>query len=131
MKVLLIGIASTAVFRARTIAIAKGRVKPKAGEPKIWFSSAQSIGKLIDDNWSLLQETRRRPPRAQVALRVNLGRSRVQAAHQIGPVQQSSRSRSDQDNRGNLGTHTRVEGLRLKFGFDIALLNSLQFGLIQ
>jgi hypothetical protein len=47
-------------FRARTIAIAKGRAKLAPGEPKIWFSSAQSIGKLINDNWPLLQEIRRR-----------------------------------------------------------------------
>ncbi len=75
MKVLRIGIASTAVFRARTIAIAKGRVKPKADEPKIWFSSAQSIGKLIDDNWSLLQEIRRRPPPSLTELAERTGRS--------------------------------------------------------
>ena len=63
MKVLRIGIASTDAFKARTIAIAKG-IRPKPGEPKIWFSSAQSIGKLIDQNWPLLQETRRHPPQS-------------------------------------------------------------------
>ena len=75
MRVLRIGIASTDVFRARTIAIARGRAKPKAGEPKIWFSSAQSVGKLIDDNWPLLQEIRRRPPRSMTELAERTGRS--------------------------------------------------------
>jgi predicted transcriptional regulator len=51
MKVLRIGIASTGVFKARTIAVAKGHAKLKVGEPKVWFNSAQSVGKLIDDNW--------------------------------------------------------------------------------
>jgi predicted transcriptional regulator len=50
MKILRIGIASIDAFKARTIAIAKGRAKPAPGEPKIWFNSAQSVGKLIDDN---------------------------------------------------------------------------------
>ena len=68
MKVLRIGIASTDHFKARTIAIARGRLKVKAGEPKIWFSSAQSIGKLLDENWSLLQEIRRRPPASMTEL---------------------------------------------------------------
>ena len=75
MKILRIGITSIDLFKARTIAIAKGRAKPKAGEPKIWFSSAQSVGKLIDDNWPLLQEIRRRPPRSMTELAERTGRS--------------------------------------------------------
>ena|SRR5947209_1771705 len=75
MKALRIGIASVDAFRARTIAIAKGRAKPRSGEPKIWFSSAQSVGKLIDDNWPLLQEIRRHPPRSMTELAERTGRS--------------------------------------------------------
>src|SRR3984893_9855645 len=74
MKVLRIGIASTDAFRARTMAIAQG-ARPKQGEPKIWFSSAQSIGKLIDENWPLLQEIRRHPPRSMTELAGRTGRS--------------------------------------------------------
>jgi predicted transcriptional regulator len=75
MKVLRIGIASMDAFKARTVMIAKSRAKPKPGEPKIWFSSAQSVGKLIDDNWPLLQEIRRRPPRSMTELAERTGRS--------------------------------------------------------
>ena len=75
MKVLRIGIASTDDFKARTIAIAKGRVKARPGEPKIWFNSAQSLGKLIDENWALLQEIRRRPPQSMTELAERTGRS--------------------------------------------------------
>ena len=74
MKVLRIGIASMETFKARTFAVAK-RAKPKQGESKIWFSSAQSIGKLIDENWPLLQEIRRRPPRSITELADRTGRS--------------------------------------------------------
>ncbi len=75
MKILRIGIASTDDFKARTIAIVQGRVKPRAGEPKIWFNSAQSLGKLIDENWPLLREIRRRPPRSMTELAARTGRS--------------------------------------------------------
>jgi predicted transcriptional regulator len=75
MKVLRIGIASVAEFKARTIAIAQGRQKARAGEPKLWFSSAQSVGKLIDRNWALLQEIRRNPPRSMTELATRTGRS--------------------------------------------------------
>jgi len=75
MKVLRIGVASVDEFKARTIAIVQGRRKVKAGEPKLWFSSAQSIGKLIDQNWALLQEIRRHPPRSMTELALRTGRS--------------------------------------------------------
>lgn len=75
MKVLRLGISSVDVFKARTIAIAQGHRTVKAGEPKLWFSSAQSIGKLIDQNWTLLQQIRRRPPRSMTELAVRTGRS--------------------------------------------------------
>jgi len=75
MKVLRIGIASADDFKARTIAIAEGRVRASAGEPKFWFNSAQSLGKLIDENWPLLQEIRRRPPPSMSELAGRTGRS--------------------------------------------------------
>src|ERR1700738_509189 len=75
MKVLRIGVASVDEFKARTIAVVKGQRKVRAGEPKLWFSSAQSIGKLIDQNWPLLQEIRRRPPRSMTELAARTGRS--------------------------------------------------------
>ena len=74
MKVLWIGITSLGTFRVRTIAIAKG-ARPRPGEPKLWFSSAQSVGKLIDENWPLLQEIRRHPPRSMTDLANRTGRS--------------------------------------------------------
>jgi predicted transcriptional regulator len=75
MKVLRIGIASVDDFKARTIAVVKGERKVRAGEPKLWFSSAQSIGKLIDQNWPLLQEIRRGPPKSMTELAARTGRS--------------------------------------------------------
>jgi predicted transcriptional regulator len=75
MKVLRIGIAATDDFKARTIAIAKGRVKVRSGDPKIWFNSTQGLGKLIDENWALLQEIRRRPPQSMTELAARTGRS--------------------------------------------------------
>jgi predicted transcriptional regulator len=75
MKVLRIGISSADEFKARTVAIVQGRRKVTPGEPKLWFSSAQSIGKLIDQNWALLQEIRRRPPQSMTELAARTGRS--------------------------------------------------------
>src|ERR1700733_1024490 len=47
MTTLKIGIATLEQYRDRTIAIAKGKQKPRRGEPKIWFTSLESFVKLL------------------------------------------------------------------------------------
>src|ERR1035438_1371130 len=42
MRTLRVGIASYEQMKARTVAIARGEYKPAAGEPKVWFTSAES-----------------------------------------------------------------------------------------
>jgi predicted transcriptional regulator len=34
-------------MKARTIAIAQGELKPRIGEPKVWFTSTESFAKVI------------------------------------------------------------------------------------
>lgn len=62
-KVLTIGIMSGEEFRARTIAIAKGKYTPKRGEPKIWFESLQSMAQVLsEDNQRLLEVISEKKP---------------------------------------------------------------------
>ncbi len=43
-------------IRDRMVAIAKGEYKPKANEPKIWFSSMKSLAEVLsDENRALLK----------------------------------------------------------------------------
>jgi predicted transcriptional regulator len=49
MRTLRVGIASYEQMKARTIAIARGKYKPSAGEPKIWFTSAESFARVLSD----------------------------------------------------------------------------------
>ena len=37
------------MFRAAYFAIAKGELKPKAGDPKVWFTSPESFAKLLSN----------------------------------------------------------------------------------
>lgn len=51
-----IGIMSQQAIRERTLAIARGDYKPKADEPKIWFTSLRSLAEVLsDDNQTLLR----------------------------------------------------------------------------
>jgi predicted transcriptional regulator len=49
MRTLRVGIASYEQMKARTLAIARGEYKPVPGEPKVWFTSAESFARVLSD----------------------------------------------------------------------------------
>ena len=49
MTKLKVGIASYGAFKARSMAIARGELKPSPGEPKVWFTSIESFAKVLSD----------------------------------------------------------------------------------
>ena len=49
MTTLKIGIAPYDEMKARTMAIARGELKPKRGEPKVWFTSMESFARILSD----------------------------------------------------------------------------------
>ena len=56
MKTLRVGIASYEEMKARSLAIARGRYKPSAAEPKVWFASAESFALILSSrNRALLR----------------------------------------------------------------------------
>jgi predicted transcriptional regulator len=59
-KVLRIGIASRAQMKARTIAVARGAHKRAPGEPKVWFTSMESLAQVLSTKNTLLLELIRR-----------------------------------------------------------------------
>jgi predicted transcriptional regulator len=55
-KTLRIGIANYEEMKARTIGIAKGKIKPGKDEPKVWFLSIESVAKVLSEkNRALLE----------------------------------------------------------------------------
>lgn len=60
MKLIKIGIAPQYQIRKRLLAIAKGDLKPKPSDPKIWFTSSQSLTQALrDPNHPLFDEFHR------------------------------------------------------------------------
>jgi len=75
MKTIVIGVMSQETIRARAIAIAKGEYKPKAGEPKIWFTSMRSVAEVLSDsNLALLKVIQETAPRSMAELAQLTGR---------------------------------------------------------
>lgn len=74
-RVVAIGIMSQDKIRARVLAIAKGKYKPKGGEPKIWFTSMRSLAEVLsDENRALLRVIRESKPTSLAALAEMTGR---------------------------------------------------------
>lgn len=63
MTIIKIGIASQEQIRARILAVAKGQLKPKSSDPKVWFTSMSSLSQVLsDDNLALLKVIRQMKP---------------------------------------------------------------------
>jgi predicted transcriptional regulator len=64
-KTLTIGIASYDDMKARTLRIARGELKPKSTDPKVWFPSLESLAKVLSEsNRELLGMIEERKPRS-------------------------------------------------------------------
>jgi predicted transcriptional regulator len=75
-KNLKVGIASLADYKARTLAIARGEIKPANGEPKVWFQSIESFAKVLSErNRALLATIAEIQPRSVNELAARTGRA--------------------------------------------------------
>lgn len=75
MKTIVIGIMPQEKIRKRVLAIARGEYRPKASEPKIWFTSMKSLAEVLsDDNRALLRVITETKPESISALAEATGR---------------------------------------------------------
>ena len=75
MKPLSIGIMPQEQIRKRMLAIAKGEHKPKATEPRIWFTSMRSLAEVLsEENRALLKVIREQNPDSVAVLARLTGR---------------------------------------------------------
>ncbi len=76
-KTIKIGIISRENYKNRTIAIARGKYKPKRGEPKVWFESVQSMAQVLSsENQALLRIIKEQKPESLKQLELVSGRKR-------------------------------------------------------
>lgn len=62
-KTLTVGIANYEDMKARTLAIARGEYKPSLKEPTVWFTSLESLAKVLSArNQALLEMIAERKP---------------------------------------------------------------------
>jgi len=72
-----IGIAPYEAMKARAMAIARGELKPKPNEPKLWFTSIESLARVLSDkNRALLDLIIEQQPESLVELEALSGRAK-------------------------------------------------------
>ena len=75
MKAIKIGIMPQEQIRARVLAIARGEIKVRPSDPKIWFTSMKSLAEVLsDDNRTLLKVIRDIRPASVTSLAAATGR---------------------------------------------------------
>ncbi len=76
-KTLTVGIASYEDMKARTMAIARGGYRPSKDEPTIWFTSLESLAKILSArNQALLELIAEKKPASLVELEALSGRAK-------------------------------------------------------
>ena len=77
MRTLRVGIASYQQMKSRTVAIARGEYRPAAGEPKVFFTSAESFARVLSDrNRALLGVIAKSAPQSLTRLAELTGRKK-------------------------------------------------------
>ncbi len=77
MTTLRVGIASFDEYKKRTLAIARGEMKPAPGDPKVWFTSIESFAKVLSErNRQLLGVIAASKPRSLNDLAEKTGRAK-------------------------------------------------------
>jgi predicted transcriptional regulator len=75
MKTLKVGIASVQDMKKRTMAIARGDLKPSRADPKVWFTSPESFAKVLSNkNRALLNLISATHPDSLQTLAASTGR---------------------------------------------------------
>jgi predicted transcriptional regulator len=103
MKTLRVGIASYEQMKARTLAIARGEYRPAAGEPKVWFRSAESFARVLSDrNRALLAIIAASTPESLARLAELTGRKKSNLSRTLKTMERYGFVRLSRGARGSV-----------------------------
>jgi predicted transcriptional regulator len=118
MKTLRIGIATLENMRARTMAIARGQLKPKAGEPKVWFTSTESFAKVLSNrNRALLSVIATDHPASLQDLAKRTGRQASNLSRTLKTMERYGIVRLHRGERGRLRPEVPYQSISLELPF--------------
>ena len=118
MKTLKIGIASYRDLKARTMAIARGELKPKPGDPKVWFTSTESFAKVLSQkNRALLMTIAEMHPASLQELANSTGRKTSNLSRTLKTMERYGFVRLHRGERGRIRPEVPYEAISLELPF--------------
>lgn len=124
-KVLKIGIASLADMRARTIAIARGEFKPSPGDPKVWFTSVESLAQVLSSkNQRLLDTIKRVRPESLKELAKLAGRQESNLSRTLRTMERYGLVKLARSKKGTIVPTVSYDRVLFDFSFDRARLGA-------
>ena len=114
MTTLKIGIASAADYKARTLAIARGELKPSSQGPKVWFTSIESVAKVLSDrNRELLAVIADEKPESMQALAERTGRAKSNLSRTLKTMERYGLVRMEKRPNRALAPRVTFDDIRL------------------
>jgi predicted transcriptional regulator len=115
MKTLKIGIASYEDMKARTLAIARGKLKPKADDPKVWFTSTESFAKVLSNrNRALLAVIAATQPTSLQELADRTGREASNLSRTLRTMEHYGFVRLHRGQRGRIRPEVPYQSISLE-----------------
>jgi predicted transcriptional regulator len=115
MNTLKVGIASYEDMKARTLAIAKGELRPKPSDPKVWFTSPESFAKLLSNrNRSLLAQIADTRPESLHELAASSGRTPGNLSRTLKTMERYGLVRLHKGERGRLRPEVPYRDVQLE-----------------
>jgi predicted transcriptional regulator len=118
MTVLKIGIAPYEEMRARTLAIARGDLKPGVDDPKIWFTSTESFAKVLSSkNRALLATIAATHPASLQELAERTGRKASNLSRTLKTMERYGFVLLRHGARGRIQPEVPYQGISLELSF--------------
>ena len=118
MKTMKIGIASYDDFKARTMAIARGELKPGPNDPKVWFPSTESFARVLSQkNRSLLATIAETHPDSLQELAERTGRKVSNLSRTLKTMERYGFVALHKGERGRIRPEVPFEGISLELAF--------------
>ena len=118
MKTLKVGIATFDQYKARTMAIARGKYVPGAGEPKVWFHSLHTLSQVLSDkNRALLSLIAKTQPESLNDLAEKTGRAKSNLSRTLKTMERYGLVQFEKGPGRKLAPRVKYSGVKLEMNF--------------
>lgn len=117
-NVLKVGVASLEQYKARTMAIARGKYVPRADEPKVWFQSLETLAQVLSDkNRALLALIVESQPASLTELAERSGRAKSNLSRTLKTMERYGLVRFEEGSGREVAPRVNYSGVALELSF--------------